>query len=82
MRDWVHLHLPTIAPHIRALDSGASTVNMCLDEVLVQELNWCECLHDHHHAACHDPGASMRLRLHAYRLAHVSGLYFNIRNRL
>jgi hypothetical protein len=67
MRDWVHLHLPTITPHIRALDNGASTVNMCLDEDIVQEPVRCECLHDHHHAACHDVDASMRLQPRARR---------------
>jgi hypothetical protein len=72
MRDWVHLLLHTIAPHIRALDNGARTVNMCLDEDLVQELTWCECLHDHHDTACHEAGASMRLWLRACRSTRLT----------
>jgi len=62
MRDWVHLHLPTIALHIRALANGARTMNMCLGDVLVQEPTRCERLHHHHKATCHNIGASMRLR--------------------
>lgn len=72
MNDLLHLHLPTISPHIRALDSGASTVNMCLDENLVQELIWCECLHNHHDAVCHEAGAAMRLRLRACRSTRLT----------
>jgi hypothetical protein len=72
MRDLVHLHLPTIAPHIRTIDNGDRTVNMCLDEDLVQDLTWCECLRHHHDAASHDLGASMRLRPRACRSTRLT----------
>jgi hypothetical protein len=47
-------------------------VNMCLDENLVQELIWCECLHNHHDAVCHEAGAAMRLRLRACRSTRLT----------
>jgi hypothetical protein len=57
-------------------------VNLCLDEDIVPEPTRCECLHNHHDAACHSVGASMRLRLRACRSTRLTRAVHAIRYTL
>lgn len=75
MRDMLHLHLSTTSHHARALDSDDRTVNMCLDDGLVQEPTRYECLHNPPRRRVPRPWCIEGLRPRACRLAHVSGLY-------